>query len=99
MDIYLAANSRKDTWILGGDFFFGFFFDVFRRDIKHLKRRKEKEKKLSSKAIGEGNAAAHDGDAVADTFLFECDKRTDRTLFSESYMALKQIRSYTIVRI
>lgn len=55
------------------------FFDVYRRDMKHPKDKK------STKAIRDGNAAAHDGDAVADAFLFECDKRTDRTTFRELY--------------
>ena len=55
------------------------FFDLYRRDIKHLKENK------STNAIREGNSAAHDGDAVGDAFLFECDKRTDRTLFRELY--------------
>lgn len=55
------------------------FFDIYRRYIKHPKEKK------STKAIRDGNAAAHDGDAVADAFLFECDKRTDRTTFRELY--------------
>lgn len=55
------------------------FFDIYRRDIKHPKEKK------STKAIRDGNAAAHDVDAVADAFLFECDKRTDRTTFRELY--------------
>lgn len=32
-----------------------------------------------------GNSTAHDGDAVGIVFLFECDKRTDRTLYRELY--------------
>lgn len=56
----------------------GRFFDIYRRDIKHP------EEKKSTKAIRDGNAAAH-GDAVADEFLFECDKRTDRTTFRKLY--------------
>lgn len=55
------------------------FFDIYRRDIKHPKEKK------STKAIRDGNAAALDSDAVADAFLFECDKRTDRTTFRELY--------------
>lgn len=47
------------------------FFDVYRRDIKHLKE------KTSTKAI--------QPPVVADAFLFKCDKRTDRTLFRELY--------------
>lgn len=52
---------------------------MYRRDIKHPKEKRQ------ARAIREGNAAAHDFDAVADAFLFTCDKRTDRTLFRELY--------------
>lgn len=55
------------------------FFDIYRRDIKH-----PKEKKLT-KTIRDGNAGANDSVAVADAFLFECDKKTDRTTFRELY--------------
>lgn len=43
------------------------------------------QEKQTTKAIQTGNSAAHDGDAVGDAFLFECDKRTDRTLYRELY--------------
>lgn len=49
------------------------FFDIYRRDIKHPKEQSEMAMQ------------PHDGDAVADAFLFECDKRTDRTTFRELY--------------
>lgn len=55
------------------------FFDIYRRDIKHPKEKK------SMKAIRDGNAAAHNSDAMADAILFECNKNTDWTTFRELY--------------
>lgn len=75
-------NSRTDTLRQLSDGYLDIrrrFFDIYRRDRKHPKEKK------STKTIRDGNAAAHDGDAVADAFLFERDKRTDRTTFRELY--------------
>lgn len=55
------------------------FFDIYKRDIKYLK-----ENNLT-KTIWNSNAAIYDGDIVVDVFLFEYDKKTDRTTFRELY--------------
>lgn len=74
-------NSRVETLRQLSEGYLGIrrYIYVHRGDIKHL------IEKTSTKAIREGNAA-YDGDAVADAFLFECDKRTDRTLFRELHI-------------
>lgn len=75
-------NSRVDTLLQFSQGYMNIrrrFLDVYKRDIKHLPGYE------LTKAIRSGNSVAHDGDAVRDAFLFENDKRTDRTLYRELY--------------
>lgn len=55
------------------------FFDIYKRDIKHPKEKKQ------AKTIRDGNRDTYDNNAVADAFLFEFNKRTDWTTFRELY--------------
>ncbi len=55
------------------------FLDVYKRDVKGL------ETHTGTRAIKEGNVAAHQGDAIGDATLFERDKRTDRRIFCDLY--------------
>jgi len=55
------------------------FLDTFLRDVEKIPEARW------SKAITEGNKAAHDGDAVADANLFESGSRNDDTLMVKIY--------------
>lgn len=60
---YLGCNSRKGIWIYLR-MAVSFFWDVYRRDIKHPQECQH-SKVIRSRS---GNSAAHDGDAVGDAF-------------------------------
>lgn len=55
------------------------FLDVYKRDVIGL------ETHTGTRAIKEGNVAAHQGDAIGDATLFERHKRTDRRIFCDLY--------------
>ena len=55
------------------------FLDVYKRDVRGLETHR------GVRAIKEGSAAAHQGDAIGDATFFERDKRTDRIVFRDLY--------------
>lgn len=63
MNGYLAATLGRIYMDIRRRFFFFFFFGRIQKRYT-LSTWKKKEKKVSSKAMREGNAAGHDGDAV-----------------------------------
>lgn len=83
MDGYLAATLGRIYMDIRRRFFF--FGRIQKRYT--LSTWKKKEKKSSSKAIREGNAAGHDGDAVADAFFIRVrqENRSDPFQSEELY--------------
>ena len=55
------------------------FFDTYKRDFKG------RDDLQGSKAIRDGDSAAHHGDSVADAYLFQEGKRNDYSIYRELY--------------